>query len=90
MKITFDPAKRDVTLKERGLDFARAGEIFAGHHFTLEDVRRDYLETRFITVGKMDDRMVVMVWTLRNGEIRVISMRRANEREQGKYEKRLD
>jgi hypothetical protein len=61
MKITFDPAKRDVTLKERGLDFARAGEIFAGHHFTLEDVRRDYRETRFITVGKMDDRMVVMV-----------------------------
>jgi len=90
MKITFDLAKRDVTLKERGLDFARAGEIFTGHHFTLEDVRRDYSETRFITVGKMDDRMVVMVWTLRNGEIRVISMRKANEREQEKYEKRLD
>ena len=81
MKITFDPAKRDVTLKERGLDFARAEEIFDGHHFTLEDVRRDYREMRFITVGKMDCRMVVMVWTLRNNEIRVISMRKANERE---------
>jgi uncharacterized protein len=90
MKIVFDPDKRGKTLSERGIDFTRADEIFAGHHFTLEDTRQDYKETRFITVGKIDSRMVIMVWTLRNDEIRVISMRKANEREKEKYEKRLD
>ena len=45
MQIEFDPKKRDKTLKERGLDFARAVEIFNGHHFTGEDSREDYSET---------------------------------------------
>jgi uncharacterized DUF497 family protein len=37
--ITFDPAKRDLTLKHRGLDFARAGEVFAGQTATIVDDR---------------------------------------------------
>ena len=70
---------------ERGLDFARAGEIFAGRHFTAEDAREDYSEPRFITLGKLDGRMVVMVWTPRGEARRIISMRKANEREQARY-----
>ncbi len=46
MEITFDPAKRDKTLAERGLDFARCDEVFAGRHFTGEDLRTDYGEPR--------------------------------------------
>jgi uncharacterized DUF497 family protein len=61
--ITFDPAKRGLTLKHRGLDFARAGEVFAGRTITVLDSRFDYGETRFTTAGYLDDRMVVMVWT---------------------------
>lgn len=75
MKIEFDPKKRNKTLKERGLDFARAEEIFNGQHFTGEDSREDYSETRYITVGKLDDRMVVMTWTPRGEVRRIISMR---------------
>ena len=37
MKITFDEAKRAWTLKERGLDFARTGEVFDGPEFTDQD-----------------------------------------------------
>ena len=51
MQIQFDHTKREKTLAERGLDFARAGEVFAGLHFTGQDVRQDYAEDRFITVG---------------------------------------
>jgi uncharacterized DUF497 family protein len=29
MKITFDPTKRQWTLRERGLDFMEAAEVFA-------------------------------------------------------------
>jgi len=42
MKITYDPAKRQKTLEERGLDFEDAPLVFAGKHFTCEDDRKDY------------------------------------------------
>ncbi len=42
MPIEFDAAKRAATLRVRGLDMARAGEVFAGATLTIEDDRRDY------------------------------------------------
>ena len=44
MKITFDSAKRDKTLLERGLDFAEAAEVFAGATLDLIDDRFAYPE----------------------------------------------
>ena len=85
MLIEFDADKRDTTLSQRGLDFARAAEIFAGRHYTGEDLREDYAEPRYITVGLLDGRMVVMVWTPRGEARRIISLREANEREQKHY-----
>jgi len=90
MQIEFDPAKREKTLKERGLDFARAAEVFEGRHFTAEDARDDYSEPRYITLGKLNGRMVVMVWTPRGEARRIISMRKANEREKERYAHRVD
>ena len=81
----FDAAKRAATLQARGLDMARAGEVFAGATLTVEDDRRDYGEDRFITIGFLDGAMVVLVWTLREGAQRIISMRKANERERTLY-----
>ena len=48
MPIEFDAAKRAATLRARGLDMARAGEVFAGATLTVEDDRRNYGEDRFI------------------------------------------
>lgn len=89
MQIEFDPAKRNRTLAERGLDFQRATEVFAGHHLTAQDPRDGYDEARFITVGTLDGRLVVLVWTPRGRVRRIISMRKANEREQARYAHRL-
>ncbi len=83
--IEFDQSKRLTTLLERGLDFARAAEAFSGRHFTDQDERRDYSEPRFITIGTLDGFAVVMVWTPRGGARRIISMRKANERERERY-----
>lgn len=90
MLIEWDDDKRAATLAARGLDFVRAGEVFAGRHFTAQDMRADYPEARFITVGLLDGRMVVLVWTPRGEARRIISMRKANEREQARYGDRLD
>jgi hypothetical protein len=85
MEISFDPDKLSRTLIERGLDFADAGLVFAGPVVTWRDERADYGEPRFITLGVLDGRSVVLVWTPRGEARRIISMRKANEREIAKY-----
>ena len=85
MQIEFDSDKRDKTLAERGLDFARADEVFAGKQFTAQDLRIGYGEPRFFTAGMLGERMVILVWTPRGEGRRIISMRKANEREQARY-----
>lgn len=87
MIIEFDTAKREKTLLERGLDFADSGKVFQGVHFSARDDRFDYGEERFITVGTLDGRIVVLVWTPRKEARRIISMRYANDREIRRYEK---
>lgn len=89
MEISFDPVKRGLTLRERGLDFLDAAGVFSGTTFDQEDARFDYGERRFVTIGRLRDRMVVIVWTPRGDARHVISMRKANEREQTRYEGRL-
>jgi uncharacterized protein len=90
MAIVFDPSKRDWTLEKRALDFARCADVFALPHITIEDDRQDYGEQRYFTIGRLDGRMVIVVWTPRDGHQRIISMRKANEREQNAYGHRLD
>jgi uncharacterized DUF497 family protein len=89
MKIEFDQEKRERVLSERGLDFARAIDVFAGPTATVADIREDYGEPRFITMGALDGRLVVMVWTPRGESRRIISMRKANEREIARFENKL-
>ena len=85
MDVEYDEAKRAETLQTRGLDMARVGEVLAGVRLTRPDTRWDYGEERFITVGFLDVRLVVVAWTQRADAIRVISLRKANGREQGLY-----
>jgi uncharacterized protein len=89
MKITFDPAKRAVTLQDRSLDFADAPLVFAGAVLEIEDDRRDYGETRIRTIGYLGVRMVMVVWTPRNNARHIISMRHCNDRERKTYGPRL-
>ena len=81
MRITCDLLKWQRTLAERDLDMRRAKEVFAGVHFTRADDRFDYGEPRFVTVGMLDSRLVVFVWTPRGSARRIISMRHCHERE---------
>lgn len=68
---------------------AGAGEVFEGPHLTVEDDRRDYGEPRFITAGFMAGRVVLIAWTPRGTARRIISMRKANERERKIFGPRL-
>ncbi|MCW1430464.1 BrnT family toxin [Novosphingobium sp. JCM 18896] len=89
MEISFDEPKRQLTLLKRGLDFARAAEIFDGTEYTWIDDRFDYGEVRYNSFGLLDQRLIAMSWTIRDGKRRIISMRKANEREQARYRRVL-
>ena len=85
MRISFDLAKRERTLAERGLDFNDAARVFAGSTVNYVDDRRDYGEVRWISVGYLDGRLLIIVWTQRGDSRHIISMRKANGREQEKF-----
>ena len=82
MRFTWHDAKRQTTLARRGLDFADAEHVFAGLTLTFEDDRLDYDEQRWVTMGLLDQKVVVIVHTETEDTIRVISMREANRREE--------
>lgn len=84
MRITFDLAKRERALAERGLDFADAALVFDGITVEIEDTRRDYGEPRILCFGKLAGRMVVVGYTPRGEDRHIFSMRKANDREQEK------
>jgi uncharacterized protein len=89
MRITFDPAKRAETLRKRRIDFLDAERVFAGLTYTIPDQRFPYPEERFITVGLLSGRMVIVAWTPTEDGPRIISMRKTNAREQARYSHRL-
>jgi uncharacterized protein len=89
MGLTFDPAKRERTLRLRGLDFAEAETIFAGPIFSYEDKRRVYGEVRWITYGLLGGREVTVVWTWRGDDRHIISLRKSNDREKARYGPRM-
>lgn len=82
MQISYDPAKREATLRDRGLDFEDALIVFAGLTLEVEDTREDYGETRMICYGQLEGRLVVIGYTPRGMNRHIFSMRKANRREQ--------
>ncbi|HUJ03104.1 MAG TPA: BrnT family toxin [Rhizomicrobium sp.] len=89
MKIAYDPAKQAETLRDRGIDFADAMELFQGPTLTQTDDRFYYGETRFLTYGLVRGRLMMVAWTPRGGARRVISMRKCNAKESKKIAHRL-
>jgi uncharacterized DUF497 family protein len=89
MNISYDDAKRRKTLEGRGLDFAHADHVFQGKTLQVVDDRFDYGEVRYQTMGMLNDRLVMVVWTLRDEARHIISMRKCNDREQKRYRAQL-
>lgn len=85
----WDEAKNQVNFEKHGLSFEDAEAIFVGLCVTYRDDRFDYGEERFITLGQLAGRVVVIAHTRRSEKIRIISMRKGNRRERKAYQERL-
>jgi len=86
----WDRNKNDENLRKHGLSFEDGPEVFDGRCLTFEDTRIAYGEERYITLGHLEGRLVVIAHTSRGGNTRIISMRKANSRERRAYEERLE
>lgn len=86
MRFEWDPEKARKNLLKHGVAFADATAVFSGPVVQAPDVRRDYGENRWITVGAMGGAVVVVIVTTHRGEIvRLISARRASRKERANY-----
>lgn len=86
MAIEFDPAKSNRNARERDLPFDRASDFdFTTAYLRIDD-RKDYGELRIRAIGFLGDRLHVLVFTERENNIRVISLRKANRAEMRLYE----
>jgi uncharacterized DUF497 family protein len=89
LRITYDPRKRADTLTHRELDFDDAPKVFASDVFENLVDRRDYGEVRWQTMGLLNGRVVMVVWTPRGRARHIISMWKCNDREQKRYFDRM-
>ena len=90
MKIAFDPAKDSVNRVKHGVSLALAEILFAGRYVTVTDDRFDYGERREIAFGFIRGRLFACVFVDRKDERRVISLRKANQREAIRYGEKIE
>jgi len=86
----WDDGKAAQNIAKHGVPFEYAARVFLDpHRLDSEDTRRDYGEERWLTLGKIEARLFAAAYTPRGKVMRLISARKANEREQRKYDETL-
>ncbi len=89
MRYVYDPVKDRANQAKHGVSLALAEILFAGSYVSLTDDRFDYGERREVAFGRINYRLFVCVYTDRDAERRVISLRKANRREVNRYGENL-
>jgi uncharacterized protein len=87
MEFEWDETKSETCFQERGFDFAYAAQAFFDPNRLIRaDLRHSYGEDRFQLTGRIGSRIFVVVYTPRANATRIISARKANNREVKHYE----
>ena len=85
MSYEWDERKRRANVKKHSIDFIDVPQVFDGDVVILPDERFDYGEPRFIAIGILKNLVVVVAYTERDENIRIISARKATKNEQIYY-----
>ena len=90
MRFEWDERKRRENIRKHGFDCRDAWKVFNLPMLAALDDRSNYGEDRWIGIGMLNTRVVVIVFAERNGDtIRVISMMKAVTHERIRYEQLL-
>jgi uncharacterized DUF497 family protein len=84
INLEWDKRKDEANFKKHGFHFESAALVFSSAYITQEDTRKNYGERRFLSMGTLgrNGRVVIVAYTYRGSKLRIISMRKANRREQ--------
>lgn len=85
MGCEWDETKNETNIVKHGIAFESAQEVFEGTFISKVDARKNYGETRLVALGIFDEFILLVVYTMRGENIRIISARRANEEERRVY-----
>ena len=87
MEFTCNLIKNDTNVRERGLPLLAARVMFDAGMLVREDMRKAYPERRFVGYNTIDGRLMVVVFCCPGPQhTHIISFRKANDREQKKFE----
>ena len=81
----FDPKKSQANLDKHGIDFISAQELW-NDSYLIEIPAKTTDELRYLVIGQIDGKCWSAVVTPRNGNIRIISVRRSRLEEVEIYE----
>jgi len=84
MEFEWDEDKRQSNIEKHDIDFVRMQLLFDGRPKINASSEHEE-EPRYLTTGEIDDIFYTVVWTWREGTIRIISARRARDAEKRKY-----
>jgi uncharacterized protein len=86
MRFEWDESKNQSNQRKHGLDFAEAQRVFNPSLFVDVDDLQDYGEERYVGMGLLDGRIVVVIFTQPDEDtVRVISLRKATSYERQQY-----
>jgi uncharacterized DUF497 family protein len=85
MNITFDPAKDATNITKHGVSLADAVGFEWDEAITWPDLRHEYGENRMAGIGYIGNRLFYVVFVDRDENRRIISLRKANQREVNRY-----
>lgn len=85
----WDEANIDKSYQKHGITPNEAEEVFVDKNVGIEkDIKHQETEERYIAIGTtLNAKILFVVFTIREGRIRIISARRANKKERRLYEK---
>jgi uncharacterized DUF497 family protein len=91
MKFDWDNKKDESNFLKHGIGFVDAVTVFADPYLLFtEDSKHSQQEEREWAIGEMENgSIIVVVFTIRNGVIRIISARKATKKERKQYEERI-
>jgi uncharacterized protein len=85
MKFEWDPDKNDANLKKHNIDFEGAKAIWNGRIIEVQSTQSQNTEERSLAIGLYKGREITVIYTKREGKIRLISARRARKNEREYY-----
>jgi len=85
MEFEWDEIKNSKNIEKHNIDFSDVINVFQHPMIKKKDKRKDYGEKRWLAMGLLKDFCIVIIYTIRDKSIRLISARKANKKEREIY-----